>query len=182
MHMRLLILPMAALALVSCDSGEVPSPTEQQTLRPPSAQIAGNEILLRRDGLVAGAEAFYFAAGQSEVEAALARAVGPSTLSIELNGCSADTIESVRFAEKLSVNFRDGRLIGWYNADASETIRLDGDVQVGMSRDEAEQVPALSIIGDNKLGTEFSLGDEIGGFFDDGAVYLLYAGTQCFER
>lgn len=180
--MRLLVLFMAALALVSCDSGEVPSPTEQQTLRPPSAQVAANEIQLRRDGLVAGTEAFYFAAGQSEVEAALARAVGPSKLRIELNACSSGIIESVRFAEKLSVNFRDDRLVGWYNADPSEAIRLDGDVQVGMPRAEAEQVPALSIIGENKLGTEFSLGGEIGGFFENGAVYLLYAGTQCFDR
>ena len=43
-------------------------------------------------------------------------------------------------------------------------------------------MPGFAMIEGSTLGEEFMVGDELAGFFEDGAVVMLYAGTQCFFR
>ena len=66
-----LLVLAGALALAGCDSGEVPSPAERQQGEAPAAPVSATRVELRSEGLAAGGEAFYFAAGKAEVEAAL---------------------------------------------------------------------------------------------------------------
>lgn len=189
--MRAVVAITLALVLAACDSGAVPSPAEGDAANAGSgAAVAGTIVDLRADGLAAGAEAFYFAAGKNEVEAALARTLGEATGRSTNAECGAGPIEFTDFPGGLAVHFQEGRLVGWnwrlpQEGDAAPkgTIRLaDGDVAIGSARGVAEAAPGFARITASTLGEEFSLGTNIGGFIENDAVSMLYAGTQCFFR
>lgn len=189
--MRAWVAAAMVLALAACDSGAVPSPAEGDgAAAGGGAVVAENIIDLRPDGLAAGAEAFYFAAGKSEVEGALARTLGAATGRTSNGECGAGPIEFTDFPGGLAVHFQEGRLVGWnwrklQDGDPASkgTIRLaDGDVRIGSARAVAEAAPGFARITESTLGEEFSLGPSIGGFVENDAVSMLYAGTQCFFR
>jgi hypothetical protein len=188
--MRLaLIALVGALALSGCDSGDVPSPAERQEGETAQAPLAANMVELRPQGLSTGAEAFYFASGQTEIEAALAKALGAPLRSGENAECGAGPITFTDFAGGLTAHFQDGRLVGWnwhlaQDGDTPPTgvIKLPGDVQVGSARSVVEAAPGFAKIEGSTLGEEFALGNEIGGFIAGDKVEMLYAGTQCFFR
>ncbi len=178
-----------ALMLAGCDSGGVPSPAEKLEGKTEQAPLAANAVELRSDGLSAGAESFYFAAGQTEVEAALAKALGPVLRSGKNAECGAGPITFTDFAGGLTAHFQDDRLVGWNwhlpqdgDATASGTVSLPGKVQVGSARAVLEAAPGFAKVEGSTLGEEFALGQAIGGFITGDKVEMLYAGTQCFFR
>lgn len=188
--MRVALLALAgALVLSGCDSGDVPSPAERQQGEAAQAAVAANAVELRGEGLTAGSEAFYFAAGQAEVEAALAKALGAKLRSGENRECGAGPVTFTDYAGGLTAHFQQGRLVGWnwhapQDGDtlASGTIRLPGTVQLATPRAEAEAATGFAKVEGSTLGEEFALGQNIGGFIKADAVEMLYAGTQCFFR
>lgn len=188
--MRMAYLAIAgAVALAGCDSGKVPSPAERQQGEAAQSTVAANTVELRGDGLSAGAESFYYAAGQAEVEAALAKALGASLRSGENPECGAGRITFTDFAGGLTVHFQQNRLVGWnwhgvQDGDAAPTgtVKLPGEVQVGSARGVAEAATGFAKVEGSTLGEEFALGDKIGGFITGDKVEMLYAGTQCFFR
>ena len=192
MTKRLALLSLGgALALAACDDGAVPSPTERQQQQAGSAETpaAVNAVELRGEGLTAGAEAFYFAAGQKEVEAALGKALGAALRSGENPECGAGPVTFTDYAGGLTAHFQEGRLVGWNwhlpqdgDGAASGTVRLKGDVQLGTARNVLEAAPGFARIEGSTLGEEFALGEAIGGFVKADRVEMLYAGTQCFFR
>ena len=188
--MRLGLFVLAgALALAGCDSGDVPSPAERQQGAPAEQAVGANVVELRGEGLAAGPEAFFFAAGQKEVETALAKALGPALRSGMNNECGAGPVTFTDFAGGLTAHFQEGRLVGWNwhlaqdgDRPASGVVRLAGEVQVGSPRSLAEAAPGYSLVEGSTLGEEFALGQRIGGFIAGDSVEMLYAGTQCFFR
>jgi hypothetical protein len=183
------VLLAGALALAGCDSGEVPSPAERQRGEAPAAPVAATRVELRSEGLAAGAEAFYFAAGKAEVEAALARTLGPVLRSGENRECGAGPVVFTDFAGGLTVHFQDDRLVGWNwrapqdgDAPATGNVTLQGAVQLGTARAVVEAAPGFARVEGSTLGEEFALGNQIGGFIAGDKVEMLYAGTQCFFR
>ena len=184
-----LVMGFAALSLAACDSGEVPTPSEQQTLRPPAPEVAADIVKLNGDGLAAGAEAFYFAAGRTEVDTALAGVLGDASRNGANEECGAGPMQFTDYPGGLTVNFQNGSLVGWLHrqpddGEAAPTgeVSIVGDVQLGTAQAEAEAADGYLTITESTLGEEFSLGDKIGGFFEGGSVSMLYAGTQCFFR
>lgn len=178
-----------ALVLAGCDSGEVPSPAERHQGEAATAPVAANAVELRGEGLTAGAEAFYFAAGQTEVEAALARALGPAMRSGENPECGAGPVTFTDYAGGLTAHFQEGRLVGWNwhapqdgDVPAKGMIALPGVVQLGTARGVVEAAPGFGKVEGSTLGEEFALGGKIGGFIGGDKVEMLYAGTQCFFR
>jgi hypothetical protein len=188
--MRVAFLALAAaLVLAGCDSGDVPSPAERQQGAATSGEVAANAVELRPEGLVAGSEAFYFAAGQKEVEAALAKALGAMLRTGENNECGAGPVTFTDFPGGLTAHFQQGRLVGWNwhltqdgDTPAIGTVKLAGAVQVGSARAVAEGAPGFAPVAGSTLGEEFALGERIGGFIAADKVEMLYAGTQCFFR
>jgi hypothetical protein len=185
------VLALGTLALAACDGGETPNPAEspQAAATPTAAPLAANAVELRGDGLVAGPEAFYFAAGQKEVEGALARALGAPLRSGENAECGAGPVTFTDFAGGLTAHFQDGKLVGWNwhgpqdgDTPASGTVKLAGPVQLGTARAAVELAPGFGAVENSTLGEEFVLGDEIGGFIEADVVEMLHAGTQCFFR
>lgn len=188
--MRLVLLTLiGAVALAGCDSGKVPSPAERQQGEVSAQTVAANVVELRGEGLSAGPEAFYFAAGQTEVEAALTRALGTPLRSGSNSECGAGPITFTDFAGGLTAHFQEGRLVGWNwhlaqdgDRPASGVVKMAGEVQVGTPSSLAEANSGYAPVLGGTLGEEFALGDKVGGFIKDDAVEMLYAGTQCFFR
>ncbi|MGY6552060.1 MAG: aspartate-semialdehyde dehydrogenase [Erythrobacter sp.] len=181
----------AALLLAACDSGGVPSPSErQQGGGGMAAPVAENLVDLRVEGLAAGAEAFYFAAGRNEVERAVERSLGAATGRGTSTGCSGGALDYTDFPGGLALHFQQDRLVGWnwrnmVDGDAAPrgTIRLaSGEVAPGAARIVAEQSPGFAPLTASTLGEEFALGVKMGGFIANDTVSMLYAGKQCFMR
>jgi hypothetical protein len=192
--MRLVLVALGgALTLAGCDSGGTPEPaatgTDSATEAPAEAPLAADVVELRGDGFAAGAESFFFAAGQAEVEGALAKALGPKLRSGENPECGAGPVTFTDFAGGFTAHFQQGQLVGWNwhamqdgDVTPSATIKLAGPVQVGSPRAVVEAAPGFSLDEGSTLGEEFSLGDDLGGFIAGDKVEMLYAGTQCFFR
>lgn len=186
---RALLAAAGALALAGCDSGQVPSPAERQQGETAPAPVAAGTVKLQAEGLAAGNEAFYFAAGKNEVETALAAVLGAPLRSGENPECGAGPITFTDYGGGLTVHFQDDRLVGWNwhqvqdgDPAASGTIMLPGKVQVGTARSLVEAAPGFAKVEGSTLGEEFALGQNIGGFITGDKVEMLYAGTQCFFR
>ncbi len=185
--MRFVILGLVALALAACDSGSVPSPTERLSETGGANQgVIVDGVEVRGDGLAAGAEAFFFSAGQNEVTAAVTKVLGEP---IDINSneeCGAGAMDFTSFEGGLIVNFQQGAMVGW-NLGRSETgsaskVAFAGDVQIGSRRETAQSTGGFVPFAESTLGEEFSLGSKIGGFIEEDTVSMMYAGTQCFFR
>ena len=177
---------VCTLALAACDSGQVPSPADRLAGDVPVDVAEEGLVALHGEGLVAGAESFFFAAGRDEVETALTRVLGEPVGRNAIEECGAGPMEMTSFAGELTVNFQDGSLVGWNIGTApsgeAEKIRIDADVTIGSTSAELANASGYSPIEGSTLGDEFAVGDGLGGFVDSGAVSMLYAGTQCFFR
>ena len=181
MRLTASMLACVALGLAACDSGQVPPPGQSRDVVP-TQQLAGDEVLLRGQGLVAGVEAFYFAAGKTEVEAALERTLGDPVASGDMSECGAGPMQFSSYPGGLSVNFQDGNLVGWTLAAEDPSISVIGEVQVGSSESDARNADGFTQLPETSLGEEFTIGPRIGGLLKDGEVAMLYAGNQCFFR
>lgn len=180
--MRGWAIGLAAVLLVGCGGNDVPSPAEREAGAQPAPipEMAG--VALHGEGLAAGAEAFYFAAGRSEIDAALERILSETGEVMANAECGAGPMDFTVYPSGLTVNYQDGKLVGWSLRAASKAISVKGDVAIGTPRAEAEAAPGFALIEDSTLGEEFMLGESLAGFIEDDAVSLLYAGTQCFFR
>lgn len=176
--MRALVLGVAVLALAACDAGDPVDPVAQS-----GEALDPSLVTLKTDGLNAGPEAFYFAAGQSEVVASLGRALGKPDDSGSMPECGAGPMEFASFPGGLTVNFQNGALVGWNLGAGDANITFNDDIGIGAARSNVEMMPGFTMIEGSTLGEEFALGEEGPfGFFEDGKVSMLYAGTQCFFR
>lgn len=190
MAVRLALIALAgALALAGCSGGGGPEGSETPGAITNEVPVAADAVELRSEGLAAGAEAFYFAAGQKEVEASLAKALGAPLRTGDNAECGAGPITFTDFSGGLTVHFQKGSLVGWNwhapqdgDRAATGTIKLAGTVQLGSARAVVEAAPGFAAVEDSTLGEEFALGDKMGGFIEGDAVEMLYAGTQCFFR
>ena len=188
--MRVALLMLAgALALTGCDSGTVPSPAERQQGNVPPQAVPANVVELRGEGLSAGPEAFFFAAGQTEVEAALTRALGAALRKGKNDECGAGPVTFTDFGGGLTAHFQQDRLVGWNwhlaqdgDLPGSGTVKLAGEVQLGSPKSVASAAPGYAPVEGSTLGEEFALGEQIGGFVEADKVAMLFAGTQCFFR
>lgn len=186
MQMRIVFAGMAALALAACDSGQVPSPADRMAGDIPVDTVDDGLVALHGEGLVAGAESFYFAAGRNEVETALTKVLGEPVSTSQNDECGAGPMVVTRYPGELMVNFQGGSLVGWNIGTATEDeaarIQIDADVVIGTSLDELSSAVGYSPFEGSTLGEEFSVGERLGGFVENGKVSMLYAGTQCFFR
>lgn len=180
---------VGAIILSGCDSGEVPSPAERQQGDVIAQTVADNVVELRSEGLAAGSEAFFFAAGQAEVEDALTRALGAALRTGTHEECGAGPVTFTDFGGGLTAHFQEQRLVGWNwhltqdgDGPATGIVKLAGEVQVGSARNMAEAAPGFAPVEGSTLGEEFALGERIGGFIEADSVTMIYAGTQCFFR
>ncbi len=180
--MRVLLIAAPLLVLTACDDGSVPSPEDRMNGAGEVAAIDESLVSLRGDGMIVGAEAFYFAAGQTEVETALAEALGEARENIELDECGAGPMVATNYPGGLTVNFQNGNLAGWRVDEATDNVVVSSDVAIGTPRADLEALSGYSVIPDSTLGEEFIISGEVAGFVEADTVSMIYAGVQCFFR
>lgn len=179
--MRVLTASLAALLLASCGSNDVPSPAEQ--LEGDAAEpVDPGQVTLRGDGLTAGAESFFFAAGENEVKVALANTLGAAETSGDMPECGAGPMNFASYPGGLTVNFQNGMVAGWVLGAKDDAITVSAEMAIGTPRPTLETISGYSLIEDSTLGEEFFISGGMAGFIEDDAVSMLYAGTQCFFR
>lgn len=183
--MRYLLIGAAALAIAACDDGKVPSPADRQSgaaEAAAAAEIDLQSVTLRGDGLTSGANSFFFAAGETEVNAALSASLGDASDSGEMAECGAGPMTFANYPGGLTVNFQEGSLVGWVLDGGSDSISVSGDAEIGTPRAQIEALPRFSAIEDSTLGEEFVISGQVAGFMEEDAVSMLYSGVQCFFR
>lgn len=183
--MRVWIIGLAALALAACDSGTAPASEESNAnAAGTSAEAERQGVVLRGTGLTAGSESFYFNAGQSEVERALATALGTPGEPMQMDECGPGAAVGSTYPGGLILTYFDGKLAGWFLREEGDAISLDGGPAIGASRDDVLALDGYAMVEDSPFGDEFySESAGIGGYLDDGdAVGEIYSGMQCFSK
>lgn len=166
MRFRVLMILAAALALSACVS--TPREPEPPVMTLDASGLRPTISQLRID----------FGRAQTGVIDTVSRLLneGPDTITTTAE-CGAGPVTAAAWDDGLTLNFQDGRFVGWVNADAD--LAVAGGFRAGQPRLEMPQV-SFQV---TTLGTEFSRSDIFGLLTeDDAAIRLLWAGTTCFFR
>ena len=186
---------IAALALAACQSEPPPSEAaDGESAGAPKVAAPAEQGKLRLTGdavTITGPLGTSLAFGsqreavEKEVSGILGVPGGRDT-----NGeCGAGPMEFTHYPGGLTLNFQDGKLVGWTLTSSAQPggIATASGIGPGSPASAAIEALAATAIDDSTLGDEFySDANSIGGFFaGEGAartVDSLYAGTTCFFR
>ncbi|MEW4447750.1 hypothetical protein [Qipengyuania sp. JC766] len=178
----LLMLGACDNAAEQQDADDLPGTPKMATDAPGSIRLTGPEITVMGPmGATLGNNA-----PRDQVEAELAKSLGPVAERGRNEECGAGPVESSRFDGGLTINFQDGRMAGWVLEQGDADIATkDGGITVGSSFAELDAAYTVELV-DSTLGDEFTTGEGINGFLtgegDARTVESLYAGTTCFFR
>lgn len=194
------LLAGAALLVAAC-SGEAPASEEPvpaanateaassdavlvaaKAVEPPKLLIDGAG-LRRRDPSNGGTPLVAWGTPRATVDQMVGAALGVAVDKSLSQECGAGPLEFSRFGP-LTLNYMDGGLVGWYlDGRSVAPLATVSGIGIGSTRAQVMDVLKPQLIEDSTLGDEFySDGEGLGGFFEDGKVASLYAGTTCFFR
>ena len=187
--MRKVIILSTALALAAC-GGDAGSSSTEPELRTGQA-IAEPEVQLFGGGVtVTGAlgSTMAYGAPREATEAEIAKLLGAVEARTENEECGAGPMQFTKFAEGLTLNFQDDKLVGWFlSDDADGTIKTSKGIGLGSSTADFETAHQATPVEESTLGTEFySDAETIGALAGEGeggtTITDLYSGTNCFFR
>lgn len=166
--MRLPALIALATSLVLAACVTVPSEPEPPAFTLDSRGIQPSVTQLRID----------FGRAQVGVIDTVSRLLDEGPQEIVTNTeCGAGPVTAASWEDGLTLNFQDGRFVGWVNTDPGLTAT--GGLRPGQPRLEMPQA-SFSV---TSLGTEFSRSEVYGLLTEaDEAVRVVWAGTTCFFR
>lgn len=130
-----------------------------------------------------------FGAARAEVEKAAASAFPGVTPKRGRNAeCGAGVIEYTGY-DTLTLNFQDGKLIGWLAAEPANIATIDG-IRPGITRADLESERPLRMVPGSTLEGEFEytlpndtvIGGFLAGSGGSATISALYAGANCFFR
>lgn len=187
---------ITALSLSACsaadDQAEAGAPAETSMLAPSAkSTLAPGSISLSSEAVtVNGPEGTTLAMGspRQAVETELASALGEAIRSDSNEECGAGPMQFTYYANGLTVNFIDAKLVGWFvDSDGAQGgIATAENITIGSPIADVTRVYTLEDTSDSTLGDEFYTDEGIGGFFegadDERTVATLYSGTNCFFR
>ena len=131
---------------------------------------------------------FDFGAPRAEVDAMAERMFGAPDELTENDECGSGPMQFSRYGP-LTMNFRDGRLVGWFAREGPQVVTTDG-IHPGALMRDLKVARSARIIAGSTLEGEFDYlaadGHPIGGFAKgegrDAKIASLYAGANCFFR
>lgn len=203
LNISLPVVLVVALGLISC--GEVTATAEPPTqeLQPlanaddrlgAGARIA---IALDSEGLrlvdteTGSTRLLAFGTDRAAAEKIIAAKLGAIGSRSSNQECGAGPMDFSEFGA-LTVNFQDGRFVGWSlrDGDASEVLTTISGIGPGTTRAEMAETVEFEIYEDSSLGTEFYTGgdgvDGYSGLFEseagDARITDLWAGANCIFR
>lgn len=180
--MRIILTAVALAALAACNRQETAAPAAQQQA---TTNEAGkpDPIVLSGNAIARSGEQLAFGAPRDRADGLVAQAgvTGPENSAND--ECGAGPMEFSRHPGGLTLNYQDGKLVGWLLDERSDTVTVEGGLAIGAGRTVAEALPGFAPVDGSTLGDEFySESRGIGGFLEEDRVSLLYAGTNCFFR
>ena len=174
---RRLLVTVALATLTACTGQDAATPEAA-----PTETSAAAPVVLSGNGIARSGEQLAFGSPRDMADGLVAKtgAAGPET---STNAeCGAGAMEFSRHGGGLTLNYQDGKLVGW-TLDEPSDVTLEGGLAIGAARAKAEALPGFAMVEDSTLGEEFyNEAEGLGGFFDQGKVASLYAGTTCFFR
>ena len=180
--MRIILTAVALSALAACSGQEAAAPVaEQQAVTGEAGELG--PILLSGTAIARGGEQLAFGSPRDQADGLVAQAGAEGPESSANAECGAGPMEFSRHPGGLTLNYQDGKLVGWLLDEASEAVTIEGGLAIGAGRAVAEALPGVAAVDGSTLGDEFySESKGIGGFLEEGKVTMLYAGTNCFFR
>ena len=187
--MRNICALIATVALLGCSAGDAPGESGAQESLRAEAETPDALFVLSGEGIeITGPLGATLAYGSSReaVEAEAARVIGVAQDRAENDECGAGPMQFTSYAGGLTLNFQDGKLVGWY-LDGDADIATDKGIAIGDPVSSFTQAHSAEAFDDSTLGEEyFSESDGIGAFAGEGdnsaAISSLFAGTNCFFR
>lgn len=192
MRLTVAISAVAALALAACSpagggnestaGGDLPGAPKKAEVEAGTVQLGGGAILVT--GPMGTSLAF--GSPREAVEAELTKVLGPSGEKSSNGECGAGPMEFTKFDPGLTLNFQDGKLVGWY-LEGNSTLRSDKGIGIGSTAAEFVAAHSAEPLEDSTLGAEYySEAGNIGAIMSESAekpvVESLYSGTNCFFR
>ncbi len=166
--MKHLLAAGLLLALGACATG-APGPAPQ-----------ASRIALAADGLApAGSELrIDFGRAQAGVIDAVAALQGEAPRSVRQNrDCGAGPVTAATWDNGLTLNFLNGRFLGWVAQSPFQPTYPDGAVPLGTPADAVPVTPEAT-----SLGQEFERGGLWHLIDETGQVSTIWAGVTCFFR
>ena len=193
------LIAITALALAGCSpaagdgeegsaaTGEA-APANDRIAVPMEISLTGESISVAGAAGAAGG-GLVFGTARETVDEELIAALGEPVARDQYGECAAGPMEFTEYGNGLTVNYQDGRLVGWLLAETEGANGVANTAQnIGIGSFEADVTKAYSVepVEDIALGEGFSTDVGIGGFYDPEAmprmVDSLYAGVTCFFR
>lgn len=174
------LLATAALALLAACGGPDKADPAAEPDAVASETAPAAPVVLTGNGIARAGEQVAFGSPRDLADRLAGAAVPETSANAE---CGAGPMEFSSHGGGLTLNYQDGKLVGW-TLDEPSDVTLAGGLAVGTPRARAEEaIPGFAMVADSTLGEEFySEAEGVGGFFEDGKVASLYAGTTCFFR
>lgn len=178
-----IVLATAALAMVAACGGPEKADPAAEPDAAPSETATAAPVELTGNGIARSGEQVAFGSPRDLADRLVAQAGAAAPETSANAECGAGPMEFSRHAGGLTLNYQDGKLVGWTLDEASDLARLARGPAIGAPQADAEALPGFAMIEDSTLGEEFySEAEGLGGFFEQGKVASLYAGTTCFFR
>lgn len=200
--MRALVLAAALVPLAACQQDRAPdapptptatAPTPTPTTTATSPAKAVHHAIVDADGLAIGrnpgtAQYFAFDAPRAQVDAAADKWLGEADRRGSNGECGAGPMEFSHYG-KLTLNYLDGKLAGWFLEVEPQAVTSDG-IKPGVLMRDLKVTRSVTMADDSTLDGEFEYlaadGKAIGGFAAgegrEARIESLYAGVNCFFR
>jgi hypothetical protein len=191
-----LICALALLSLAGCQPADPGAKAATEAAAKPSLSARPkpvNKAVLDAEGVTFDSPAgktqeFDFGATRAEVDAMAERMFGPPDEFAENGECGAGPMQFSRYGP-LTLNFQDGKLVGWFAREGDEVVTTDG-IRPGTLMRDLKVARSARMIEGSTLEGEFDYlaadGHTIGGFAKgegrDAKIESLYAGANCFFR
>ena len=191
------MLLAACLLVIGCNQPEPSEPKQDSTPTASPAQAtppkpvskavldAGGIIFDVPGGKTGGLS---FGTSRARIDQLATLAFGPPDEQSSNDECDAGPMEFSRYGP-LTLNFRDGKLVGWLAREGPQVVTSDG-IRPGARMRDLKVARSARMIEDSTLEGEFEYlaadGRTIGGFTKgegrDATIDSLYAGVNCFFR
>ncbi len=188
--MRIVLVPVLALALASCGTGDEEGVEQDGTaadLAEDTVEAGGKDTLdLLASGLSVPAQdgdqllEVPFGSVRAATEASLAAVLGEEIERGETAECPPGPMQWTQY-EGVTLNFQEDRFVGWFATEPYLPLETRGELIAAGS---------VTMFEDSTLGEEFTIGNPelrtISGLFadegDEAQVIGLWAGLNCIFR
>jgi len=144
-----------------------------------------DDVLLQSNGMTIDGKTYSFGDNRAEMHSKLSALVNDDFNEETSEYCGMDgdtaprTFTTVDY-NRVQVTYENDAFVGWSAAEEkSPGFTVADSVEVGDARSAVEQLEGFELVPDSTFGIEFKTGAGIRGFFEDGQVFEVFAGSKC---